>query len=272
MDMQSISIESKLNAIVHTIYQNPMSWTDWHVLQIEMSEMSTEEMGDCMIWTKSIIDSYLKDIEGRVYVRDGKDIHILCKHVSQDILHETGQQICDLIYAEIACFSQFCIYDLGSEASAYAKTVLETETVSERENTVTLMGYDDNKSIDNFDDQIKVLLVEDDAVTRWMVRNALKHQCRFSSAPTASKAYSMVQSENPDIVFLDINLPDQSGLQVLEWILSKNPNTSVVMFSGDGNLDNISNCLQVGAQGFISKPFLKENLLHYISNYRLGQA
>ena len=111
---------------------------------------------------------------------------------------------------------------------------------------------------------MRVLLIEDDPVTRWIVRKSLRHACRFATAPTASQAYAMFQSFQPDIVFLDINLPDQSGRAVLEWILRNDPGVRVIMFSSNDNLDNIAQTLEKGASGFIAKPFLKEELLHYV--------
>lgn len=102
--------------------------------------------------------------------------------------------------------------------------------------------------------------MEDDAVTRWMVRNALKNECEFITAPSANKAFAMFSSFTPDVVFLDINLPDNSGYAVLEWILKNDPGACVVMFSSNGQLDNIVQAMEKGASGFISKPFLREHL------------
>jgi CheY-like chemotaxis protein len=110
----------------------------------------------------------------------------------------------------------------------------------------------------------KVLLVEDDPVTRWMVRHALKNECQLATAATANRAFALYPSWKPDIVFLDINLPDNNGLAVLEWIKRNDPGACVVMFSSINNMDSIAGALETGANGFVAKPFLKESLVHYI--------
>jgi two-component system chemotaxis response regulator CheY len=120
----------------------------------------------------------------------------------------------------------------------------------------------------NLDHNTKVLLVEDDPVTRWLVRQALKNECHLATASTAYRALTLYMSWQPDLVFLDINLPDHNGLELLEWIIHRDPHASVVMFSSLNTADLIAKALKNGAQGFITKPFLKENLLDYVRDCR----
>lgn len=87
------------------------------------------------------------------------------------------------------------------------------------------------------------------------------------TAPTAHQAFAKFQAFQPDVVFLDIDLPDKNGREVLSWIMHNDPGVTVVMFSSNSSLDNISQSIEEGASGFIAKPFLKESLLHYIRNH-----
>ena len=64
-------------------------------------------------------------------------------------------------------------------------------------------------------DGAKVLLVEDDPATRWLVRSALRDKCRLATANTANKAFSICQSYKPDIVFLDIQMNGETGFDLL---------------------------------------------------------
>ena len=116
-------------------------------------------------------------------------------------------------------------------------------------------------------EQIKVLLVEDDPVTRWMVRTGLKEECVFATANHVQQAMDLYVSYAPHIVFLDIQLPDGSGYEVLDWIMWHDPEAYVVMFSSHNDLDNIMKAFESGANGFIAKPFLKDTLLHYIHSH-----
>ena len=117
-------------------------------------------------------------------------------------------------------------------------------------------------------DPLKVLLVEDDTVIRWMVDNALKDECDVEYADTANKVFALYPSYAPDIVLLDIGLPDNSGQAVLDWIMRNDPAANVIMVSSKTSADTISSCLEKGAKGFIPKPFVKDDLLHYIQKYR----
>lgn len=117
-------------------------------------------------------------------------------------------------------------------------------------------------------DQIKVLLVEDDPVTRWMVRTGLKEECVFATANHVQQAMDLYVSFQPDIVFLDIQLPDGDGYDVLDWIMWHDPGAYVVMFSSHNDLDNIMKSFENGANGFVAKPFIKDTLLHYIQSHK----
>ncbi len=113
----------------------------------------------------------------------------------------------------------------------------------------------------------RVLLVEDDPVTRWLVRSALKGRCTFSTAATAGQVYSQYHALRPDLVFLDINLPDGSGHAVLQWIMREDYNANVVIFSGMSDFDNMTRALDEGAKGYIHKPFDQNHLLRFIARY-----
>lgn len=110
----------------------------------------------------------------------------------------------------------------------------------------------------------RVLLVEDDRSTRRLVRTSLKDVCEFIEAPDASQGITSYNAFHPDIVFLDIELPDGSGQNLLNWILRNDPGAFVVMFSGHHDVNNVVKSVNTGAKGFIAKPFDLHKMLHYI--------
>lgn len=279
MEILSINAEEQLCRIASSIGRDPQSWVGWACVAISLEHVDKSTRAECLLWVKSIADAYLSKAQGRIYFCNDIDIHILCKDLSMDILEQAAMQICDLVHVESGGYADYGIYCLGEDGYEYASMVLSrisrrpvsmdfksatTRALKGGEIAGMLPGIAEPHNLEA-QTLAKVMLVEDDPVTRWMVRNALKNECRFATAPTANKAFSMFTSFRPDIVFLDINLPDKSGYEVLEWIKRNDPGACVIMFSGNNNLDNISNALADGASGFISKPFLKENLLHYIS-------
>lgn len=113
-------------------------------------------------------------------------------------------------------------------------------------------------------DHTKVLLVEDDPATRWIVRSALKNDCCLATAGTASQAFIRCQTYHPDIVFLDLDLPDKKGADVFEWIIRNDPGVKVILFTSTQDIEQIYEILNRGACGYIPKPFEKELFMNYI--------
>lgn len=283
MEILSLNAEVKLAAAASSIGRNPLSWQGWHCLRILIEDVTEDNQQEILIWSKSILESYLKEAEGRVYYCESKDIHVICRDVPRAILEQAGNQICDLIFNESGIVVSYDIYELSTEGDVYSKAVLEQRDIFSLPYTQPVIDRIDVVVSPSFSPDVprrslthsgapRVLLIEDDAVTRWMVRNALKNECEFMTAPSANKAFSMYNSFTPDVIFLDINLPDNSGYVVLEWILKHDPGACVVMFSSNGQLDNIVQAMERGASGFISKPFLREHLLYYIQTKAQNRA
>lgn len=284
MKIHSINAEQKLAGIVSSINHNPSSWQGWHVLHVDVCEDTNANTSDeALLWIEAILNSYLKDVEGQTYFCHGHSAHAVCKSVPYDVLAQAGEHICDLLMNEGHLLAEYKVYNLGMDGLTYVSNsfskdynILSMPTSDAQhderavKHTVKNLGQHwQEKQILNPEDYAKVLLVEDDPVTRWMVQNSLKNECQFTAVPTASQAFSQFQAIQPDIVFLDIGLPDQNGTAVLEWIMRNDPGVCVVMFSSNDNLNVISEALEGGASGFIAKPFLKEQLLHYIHGHSL---
>ena len=111
----------------------------------------------------------------------------------------------------------------------------------------------------------KVLLIEDDPVTRWMVRVALKGECVLMTAPDAGKAISSYHAYKPDMVLLDIGLPDRDGIDLLTRLLRIDPGAHIIMFSSQSSPEIVVETLNKGAKGFIAKPFTRDNILKHVS-------
>ncbi len=116
---------------------------------------------------------------------------------------------------------------------------------------------------------LHVMVVEDDPLTRRLVTGALKENYALITAQNAQEAITQYLLHAPDIVFLDIGLPDASGFDVLHHIMQCDPDAYVVMFSGNSYLDNVTTALSNGASGFIAKPFKKDKMRHYIHDSAL---
>ena len=117
----------------------------------------------------------------------------------------------------------------------------------------------------------KILLVDDVDYSRQLLRNNIMALCSnkllkntaysFYNAHNASSAITMFSMQPPDLVFLDIDLPDSSGLELLKKFKQERPECFVAMISGFSTLENVQQSIAAGAATFIVKPFSGDKIL-----------
>ncbi|NOQ97442.1 MAG: response regulator [Calditrichae bacterium] len=106
-----------------------------------------------------------------------------------------------------------------------------------------------------------ILVVDDSIVIRKMVEIALENESyNIVSVPTGKEAFSYLDSKDPDLVILDIMLPDVNGLDILKAIKAKTT-IPVVMLSAKDTPKETSQAKELGADDFIPKPFRDEELV-----------
>ena len=109
-----------------------------------------------------------------------------------------------------------------------------------------------------------VLLVEDDPFTQKLIHNTIRKAVEVTVAQSGYEAINFYADKAPDLLFLDIGLPDVTGHDILQKILGMDPSAYIVMLSGNGDRDNVLKAIELGAKGFIGKPFTKDKLFQYI--------
>lgn len=112
-----------------------------------------------------------------------------------------------------------------------------------------------------------LLLVEDDPFTLQLVKLALKDMFEIISAETARQAILYYQRHLPDMVFEDIQLPDGNGISLLKQMVAADNDAYVVMLSSHAQKEKILECLDIGAKGFIAKPFTRQRLIDTATKY-----
>lgn len=115
----------------------------------------------------------------------------------------------------------------------------------------------------------KILIVDDDPGFLKMLSVAVSHELReqrydLSTADNGRKAIEMVKSELPDVVVLDLNLPDINGREILKQIKEVNDDIATIVITGYGNERVAIDLMKAGAFDFISKPFEIDVLLKSI--------
>lgn len=69
------------------------------------------------------------------------------------------------------------------------------------------------------------------------------------------------------MVFLDISMPEHNGIEVLEYLLKKDTDANIIMFSGNKRTDVVNAAVKRGAKGYVVKPFKQETLMQYARKF-----
>lgn len=109
--------------------------------------------------------------------------------------------------------------------------------------------------------KVQILVVEDDAPVRNLITTTLKaHDYKFIVAPNGESAIMEASSHNPDIVLLDLGLPDIDGVEVIRRIRTWSNMPIIVISARSEDCDKIE-ALDAGADDYLTKPFSVEELL-----------
>ncbi len=113
----------------------------------------------------------------------------------------------------------------------------------------------------------RILIVDDEKLVRW----SLQQKCQEwgyqpMEAATGTEALQLARDETPELVLLDVRLPDVNGLEVLEKLKQGADSTAVIMMTGDPQLDDVKASLKNGAYDFVGKPLDFDELSVTIQN------
>ena len=114
----------------------------------------------------------------------------------------------------------------------------------------------------------KVLIVDDSTIMRDFLRKTLIELGfnRFFEASNTADAFIKYQQEQPHFTFLDIELGDDSGLDVFEAILAEDQDAKVTIITAHSTIDNVKKAMSLGAKSFLVKPFQPQKLLMAVKN------
>lgn len=110
----------------------------------------------------------------------------------------------------------------------------------------------------------ELMLIEDDSFSSRLVSNVLQRQFHLTILDDTYMALRTYVRLAPDILFLDIGLPNVTGHELLERILALDPDACVVMLSSSADRVNVMRAMEKGAKGFIAKPFTREKIMQYV--------
>ena len=120
-------------------------------------------------------------------------------------------------------------------------------------------------------DKIRVLIVDDIPETRENVRKLLAFEADVEVvgvAGTGREAVQLARDLQPNIVMMDINMPDMDGITAVEMITRDVPIAQVIMMSVQSEADYLRRSMLAGARDFLTKPFTSEDLVSTILSMR----
>ena len=113
----------------------------------------------------------------------------------------------------------------------------------------------------------KILIVDDAAFMRMMIKDILSKNGYeiVGEAADGAQAVQLYQETQPDLVTMDITMPEMDGITALKEIKKVNPQAKVIMCSAMGQQAMVIDAIQAGAKDFIVKPFQADRVLEAIS-------
>jgi len=101
----------------------------------------------------------------------------------------------------------------------------------------------------------RLLVIEDDLNLTLALYRALSHTYKVDTAKTAASGLRKAESLAINLIILDLNLPDQSGLKIVKRIREIGINTPILVLSGEASLSSKIDLLDCGANDYLTKPF-----------------
>lgn len=122
---------------------------------------------------------------------------------------------------------------------------------------------------------IRIMLVDDHEMVREGLKAILMNEPDFSivgDAASAAQALVEIEQQRPDIVLLDVRLPDSSGIKVCQAVTERFPEVAIIILTTFTDEQLVAQCLQAGARGYIVKDIERFDLKRSIRAVARGEA
>lgn len=113
----------------------------------------------------------------------------------------------------------------------------------------------------------KIMIVDDAAFMRMMIKNSLTSNgyTNLVEACDGQAAVDAYNNEKPDLIIMDITMPNLDGIQALQAIKTMDPAAKIVMCSAMGQESMVVEAIRFGALDFIVKPFKPDRIMQTVS-------
>lgn len=115
---------------------------------------------------------------------------------------------------------------------------------------------------------LKVLICDDSALSRKKLKDTLADLgcTQVYEAANGNEAIEVYKQNSPDLVFMDIVMPEKDGIETIKELLAHDPNAKVVMASSVGTQNHLKEAIKAGAHDFLQKPIEADQVKHIVEN------
>ncbi len=115
--------------------------------------------------------------------------------------------------------------------------------------------------------KLTAMVVEDEGVANELLSSTFKNFfSEVSSAFNGKEALEMFERLQPDIIFVDIVMPEMDGIELSRKIREMNPNQIIIVISASNDIQKISESIEIGVNSFIQKPIDTKKIIELLSN------
>jgi len=126
---------------------------------------------------------------------------------------------------------------------------------------------------ENHKKDVKILIVDDERDMCWLLSHVFQDAgYKVITALNGEEALIEVKKEKPELVILDVKLPDMNGIEVLSTIKKVKPEIVVIMISAYGTEEIRKEAMRIGVYDFIDKPFSIERILRTVKKILLDKV
>ena len=119
---------------------------------------------------------------------------------------------------------------------------------------------------------MKILIIDDDATDQKLIKRAVKNldvEGEFETAETGDEGLNKVGLFQPDVVFLDVNLPQESGFEIHKKIKAINAELPIILLTGATDAQHYQKANEAGVKAYINKNSIEQSLRTILNRFKL---
>jgi len=255
MRTMEIIYQKDQTELLKFLVQAKQSLKEWLFVEIRLMEgyNSSFTINDAA----KLLYTLYKEREGKVYICNNHEILMLLRESGKHVVSHVTKTIKEY-FPEGSCEVE--VYEPTPEGMRK----LELKFTSRKKEDLDRGEPIPFAGIRNLRQENVILVADDDMYIRSLVRTSINGKASVHEVSAGDEVLSSYKRLVPDVLFLDLHLPNKDGVGVLQEIMAIDPKAYVIILSSDIEREKVSLTLQKGAKGFLAKPFVKEKLQKYV--------